>query len=144
MRCTVPSFSPFRRGVPMDTSILIGVLIGGALLLLAAFLLWRARRPDASGVAVRGTVTSPVVTSHAGEGALRLSVMGGEQDNPSEADIAAAISGLAAGSDDAVILEAPYRNGSYLQAYRQPDGAYRVEYRDGMNQRHYRAEPDPG
>lgn len=133
----------------MEPQVVISAIIGGIVFLVLVLVLWRlqnrtweSRLSDTPKQNDKGVMATPLVTSHT-DAPLVLSYVGGEQENPSETDITNALNGLQSNSDDTVMLDDADHTENYLQAYIAEDGSYYVEYHDGTNDRHYRAEPNP-
>lgn len=129
----------------MEPEVVIAAMLGGVAFLVIVFFVGRAQngsRTKDEPIEVTGeVVTATLETSHA-SAPLVLSYTADEIENPTEADIVSALALLESNLDDTVMLDDADHTESYLQAYMDSDGAYCVEYHDGNNNRHYRADPN--
>lgn len=132
----------------MEPEVVISVMIGGVAFLVIVFFVWgaqnaswEARTKESITEAPKDVVTASLETGHA-PAPLVLSYTADEIENPTESDIIKALALLEANLDDTVMLDDADYTESYLQAYMDNDGAYCVEYHDGTNNRHYRADPN--
>lgn len=132
----------------MEPEVVIAAMIGGVAFLVIVFFVWRAQNASGEARGNEGTmedskavVTASLETGHT-PAPLVLSYTADEIENPTEADIVSALTLLESNLDDTVMLDDADATESYLQAYMDSDGAYCVEYHDGNNNRHYRADPN--
>jgi hypothetical protein len=133
----------------MEPQVVISAIIGVLFFLGIVIVLWRMRNgaeqaqlTDTQDIPQVGVLTAELATRHE-SAPLVLSYEDGEKEDPTEGDISNALAGLQSNSDDTVMLDDADHTENYLQAYIDKDGSYCVEYHDGTNDRHYRAEPNP-
>jgi len=133
----------------MEMQVVVSAILGSVLFLVIVIVLWRMqgaaqhdRIADAPVGKEDGVMTASMVTSHE-SAPLVLSYTADEIENPTEPQIINALTALQSDSDDTVMLDDADHTENYLQAYIDSDGAFCVEYHDGANDRHYRAEPNP-
>ena len=132
----------------MEPQVVISAMIGGVVFLVLVVFVWRMQnkswksRTQAAGTEGQHAVTTaPLITGHT-DAPLVLSYTADEIENPTDTNIEEALAMLEANLDDTVMLDDADGSESYLQVYRERDDEYCVEYHDGRNNRHYRADPN--